>query len=159
MQEATTLQHGQWIDCFSPPVQLFDSMMLQVATCTPRAGDDAAPRRHRSQYHQPYSPDCTSRCKEASEASIHAGFKSRHWRLGSLSESTISRIAGSAMSVHMTPELHLALSLSFPVRKCSVYRAPFSTTRRTSGHICPFSPSGSFLGSQPSSRQSWLALI
>ena len=33
---------------------------------------------------------------------LPTGFKPHHWHLGSLSESTISRMAGSAMSVHMT---------------------------------------------------------
>ncbi|CAE7242144.1 CHT1 [Symbiodinium natans] len=52
------------------------------------------------------------------------GFKPLHWRLGSLSESTISRIAGSAMSVHMIAAILAAVLASVDLK------APVQEARR-----------------------------
>ncbi|CAE7328815.1 hpaIIM [Symbiodinium microadriaticum] len=58
------------------------------------------------------------------EMMLLQGFRPHHWHLGSLSESTISRMAGSAMSVHMIAALLAALLASVDLK------APLEEARR-----------------------------
>ncbi|CAE7496863.1 CHT1, partial [Symbiodinium pilosum] len=58
------------------------------------------------------------------EMMVLQGFKPQHWRLGSLSESTVSRIAGSAMSVHMIAAILASVLASVDLK------APVEEARR-----------------------------